>query len=71
MAVGDTKAMAASFIISGSTVAIVGAIFMITITWAFMGMLAFGSIMVVVGVLISIRETAPGSGRGDEPGEPS
>lgn len=67
MSVGDPKGIATSFIISGSTVAVVGMIFIITITWAFIGMLAFGLIMVVLGVLTVRRKATQGGVPGDGP----
>ncbi len=69
MSVGDPRRIAMSFIISGSTLAVVGMIFIITITQAFIGMLAFGSIMVAVGVLTDRREASRGDVLRDGPDE--
>lgn len=49
-----------SFVISGSTVAVVGMILMITSTLAFIGMAAFGVAVALAGVVMAKRTKTDG-----------
>lgn len=65
MVESDQSGLPNSMIIAGSTVTVLGIIFLVTVTMAFVMMIAFGAAVALVGILLSRRlrvRTEPGSG---------
>jgi len=52
-----SREVATSMIVSGSTVAVVGGILILTKTWAFSAMLAFGLVVTILGIVIGTRSS--------------